>query len=84
MIKVYAEASKLDDNSIGFILDVDGIKDVDAMLAKIIDRLKKSPQVNILDVAWWCIYIYLTNKREERSLTNARGSDTGKEQNRKD
>ncbi|KKN72849.1 hypothetical protein LCGC14_0407040 [marine sediment metagenome] len=63
-IKVYAEAGKLDANSIGITLDVDGIKNVDDVLKVVQARLSKNNQVTLWDVIVIIFAINRENKKE--------------------
>ena len=64
MIKVYAEAGKLDANSIGISLDFDGIKNVDTVLEIVQARLSKNNQVTIWDVLAVIFAINRENRKE--------------------
>lgn len=66
MIKVYAEAGKLDHNSIGISLDFDGIKNIDAVLKVVETRLSKNKQVTILDVL---IVMWAINRENKKELS---------------
>jgi len=65
MIKVYAEAGKLDANSIGISLDFDGIKNVDDVLKVVEARLSKNNQVTIWDVIVVIFAINRENAKEK-------------------
>ena len=63
MIKVYAEAGKLDANSIGISLDFDGIKNVDDVLKIVQARLSKNNQVTVWDVVITMLAINRENRK---------------------
>tara|TARA_Y100000310_G_scaffold247602_1_gene253225 strand:- start:12293 stop:12490 length:198 start_codon:yes stop_codon:yes gene_type:complete len=63
-IKVYAEAGKLDANSIGISLDFDGIKNVDEVLKVVQARLLNNKQVSIWDVL---VVMWAINRENSRS-----------------
>ncbi len=63
-IKVYAEAGKLDANSIGISLDFDGIKNVDEVLKVVQARLSKNNQVTMWDVI---VVMFAINRENQRS-----------------
>ena len=65
MIKVYAEAGKLDANSIGISLDFDGIENVDEVLKVVQVRLSKNNQVTIWDVLAVIFAINRENQKEK-------------------
>jgi len=65
MIKVYAEAGKLDHNSIGITLDIDGIKNVDEVLKVVQARLSTGKQVKWWDVVFTMYLINRENRKEK-------------------
>ena len=65
MIKVYAEAGKLDHDSLGISLDIDGIKNVDEVLKLVQARLGTGNQVSIWDVLAVIFFINRENRKEK-------------------
>ena len=64
MIKVFAEVGKLDHNSIGISLDVDGLKNVDEVLKLVQTRLTAGKQVTFWDVLAVMFFINRENRKE--------------------
>jgi len=64
MIKVFAEVGKLDNDSVGITLDVDGIKNVDEVLKLAQARLSAGKQITVWDVLAVMFFINRENRKE--------------------